>query len=77
MKLQVKIRQACLSQGITTAYQLQTKAGIAPSSASRLFKNNVTQFTLETLDKLCEALDCEPSDLLVRPKRKAKVERGE
>lgn len=73
----IKIREVALGRGITTAYQLQKLASLSPSTAYRLFHNNVFQIELGTLSKLCEALDCEPSDLLVRPQRKAKVTSGE
>ncbi len=68
MKLQVKIHEVARSRGITTAYQLQKRAGLAPTSAARLYRNDVTQIMLETLSKLLEALDCDAGDLFVRPR---------
>lgn len=69
MRLKIRIREVAQSKDIKTAYQLQKKAGLMPSTASRLYRNQVSQITLETLDKLLEALDCEASDLFVKPKR--------
>jgi DNA-binding Xre family transcriptional regulator len=69
MKLQIKIREVAKGRGIKTAYQLQRRADLAPSTAARLYKNIVSQITLETLDKLCETLDCDAGDLFVRPKK--------
>jgi DNA-binding Xre family transcriptional regulator len=68
MKLQVKIREVCLSRGIKNGYELRLKAGINPSTAYRLFNNNVKIISLETLDKLCTALDCDAGELFVGAK---------
>ncbi len=68
MRLKIRIREVAQSRGIKTAYQLQKRADLKPSTASRLYRNQVSQITLETLDKLLTALDCEASDLFVRPK---------
>ena len=68
MKLRIKIREVAQSLDIKTAYQLQKRANLQPSTAARLFRNEVKQITLETLQKLCEALDCDASDLFVRSK---------
>ena len=51
-----------------TAYQLQKRANLSPSNAANLYHNNIVQISIETLGKLCEALDCEPNDLFVRSK---------
>lgn len=72
MGLKINIRQVAESRGVKTAYQLQVKAHLAPSTAARLYRNNITQITLDTLTKLCEGLDCEASDLFVRSKSATK-----
>jgi DNA-binding Xre family transcriptional regulator len=65
MKLKIQINERCKAQGIKTAYQLQKKANLTPPTAYRAFNNDIKQFTIETLEKLCTALGCEPNDLLV------------
>lgn len=65
-KTVTKIREVAESKGVTTAYQLQKVAGLYPSMAARLFQDDVEKIALETIDRLCEALDCELGDLLVR-----------
>jgi DNA-binding Xre family transcriptional regulator len=65
MKIKMRIREQCTAQGITTAYQLAEKAGLTPPTAYRAFNNDIKQLTIATLEKLCAALDCEPSDLFV------------
>jgi DNA-binding Xre family transcriptional regulator len=62
----VKIRERCEAVGIKTAYQLQKAAQLAPSTASRFFKNDVTKLTLDALGKLCDALDCDAGVLFPR-----------
>ncbi|MBQ8299909.1 MAG: helix-turn-helix domain-containing protein [Clostridia bacterium] len=33
-----------------------------------MFNNRTTSIHFETLDKMCEILDCEPGELLIRKK---------
>lgn len=72
MKLQIRIREVAQSRGLKTAYQLQRRADLAPSTAARLYKNSVSLITLETLEKLCDALDCDAGELFVRTKRSSR-----
>ncbi len=74
MKIKVKIREVAESRGIKTAYQLQKKARLSPSNASRLFNNKIVQISVETLGKLCDVLDCEPNDLFVTKKSRKKFD---
>jgi putative transcriptional regulator len=62
--IQVKIQEMCERRGINTAYQLQRDAGLAPSLAASLYNHRFSQISLETLDKLCRALKCQPGQLL-------------
>ena len=68
MKLKVRIHEVARSRGLTTPYQLQKLTGLSPTNASKIYNNDIVQISIETLGKLCDALDCEPSDLFVRPK---------
>jgi putative transcriptional regulator len=70
VKLQIK--QTAKRQGITNAYQLQKAMGIQPGMAARLWKGNMKMIALDTLDALCEALECELEELIVRVGRKSK-----
>jgi DNA-binding Xre family transcriptional regulator len=38
----------------------------------RLAEGNVTRVTLETLDRICDVLNCTPGDLLVKVERKSR-----
>jgi transcriptional regulator with XRE-family HTH domain len=72
MAIEVRIKERCLELGLTTAYQLQKVASLAPSTAARLFNNEVGYLTRETLDKLTDALNCDLSVLFPRVKSKGK-----
>jgi DNA-binding Xre family transcriptional regulator len=65
MELKINIREIAKSKGIKKAYQLQKKADLSPSNAAKLFNNDIVQISIETLGKLCEALECKPNDLFV------------
>ena len=68
--LKVKIKEVAQSRGLKTAYQLQKVVDLVPSVASRLWKNDFKQISIETLDKLCTALDAEAGDFFVRANNK-------
>lgn len=70
--LKINFRQVAQSRGIKTAYELQVRCNLAPSTAARFFRNDPKHLTIESLSKLVEGLDCEVGELLVRPKRRAK-----
>ena len=61
-----------IERGITTAYQLQKAMDVHPGMAARLWKNETEMIALKTIDALCETLDCEPGDLIVRVKDQPK-----
>jgi DNA-binding Xre family transcriptional regulator len=68
MKLRINIREVCEAKGIKTAYQLQKKANLSPSTAARLFSNQFPLITMETLEKVCAALKCDAGKLFVMEK---------
>ncbi len=78
-KITLTIREACEARGITTAYALQKALGCFPATAARLFKGEMRMISLDALEDLADALDCELSDLIrvekieAKPARKAKA----
>ena len=46
-------------------YWLAKETGISHTTLWRLKKGKAFGITLETLEKICRALDCEPGDVLV------------
>ncbi|NOT63526.1 MAG: helix-turn-helix transcriptional regulator [Acidobacteria bacterium] len=49
-----------------TAYRLAQITEIHETQIGKLKNGKAKSISFETLDKLCEALNCEPGDLLVR-----------
>ncbi len=65
MKIKSKIKEVAEKNGITSSYYLQQKLGVAPTVAVRLWRDEVTRFSVEILEKLCEEFNCQVGDLLV------------
>ncbi len=71
--MELKIKELCDQRGIKSAYALAQavkKAGKSDESkalnmptAYRAFANDIKQFTIETLESLCAALECSPNDI--------------
>jgi DNA-binding Xre family transcriptional regulator len=59
-----QLRKAAARRGIKNAYQLQKAADFPVGQAYRLWNDNWQQLNLRTLNKLCNALQCTPNDLL-------------
>jgi len=66
MNLKFKIHELAKGKGLNTAYKLHKRAILSPPTAYRLYHNKTRQITLETMEKICFALDCEPADLFAR-----------
>lgn len=49
--------------------ELAERVGITPANISILKNNHARAIRFSTLEALCEALDCEPGDLLRRENR--------
>ena len=60
----IHISEIARQRGITTGYQLQKALDISPTAAARLWKGEFDMIGMNTLDKLCRVLRCQPSKLL-------------
>ena len=49
-------------------YWLHNQTGIASSTLSRICNNKTASIEFNVLDKICDALNCEVSDILVHDK---------
>lgn len=49
-----------------TQADLARKTGIRPNTISELYHEVAARVSLEQLDKICEVLDCDLTDLIVR-----------
>ena len=47
-----------------TQADLARKTGIRPSTISEMYHELIDRVNLEHLDLICEALDCQPGDIL-------------
>lgn len=43
---------------------LAEKAGISKTTVNDIYNNNSRRIDIVTLEKICEALDCEPGDIM-------------
>ena len=65
--MQIKLREV-LDQKRKSIYQLNKETGIASSTLSRICNNKTSSIEFSVLDKICEALDCKVSDILIPEK---------
>jgi DNA-binding Xre family transcriptional regulator len=63
--IKVKIKELAEKNGVTTAYQLQKKLNIQPSLAAKWYRNDLKMIGIESLNSLCAAFKCLPSDILI------------
>lgn len=66
-KMIIKLKDTLSSKG-KSIYWLSNKTGIAASTLSRLCNYKTTGVQFSVLDKICQALDCEISDILEHEK---------
>jgi len=60
-----KLATIMAERGIRHISDLYEKTGIARSTLTKLWYNQSNWVRFETLNKLCEALECTPGDLIV------------
>jgi DNA-binding Xre family transcriptional regulator len=68
----VVIRQRAEARGIKTAYQLMKALNVSPSLAARWWRGDLKMIGIDTLNLLCEVLECLPNELLRYEQSKAK-----
>ena len=61
IKFQVKVRLAIREM---TQKDLAERTGIRPPTISAICNNSAKHLPIDVLDKMCEVLDCQPSDLM-------------
>jgi putative transcriptional regulator len=65
-----RLRELLAERGMSQT-ELQTRTGLAYSTVNDLFNNKPRRVELETLDILCEVLECSIADLVERvPEKK-------
>ena len=59
-----------------TVYWLWKQTGIRYATVWQMNRGEIARLNLDALDRICEALECEPGDLLVRVEGRKKRRRG-
>lgn len=59
-----------------TVYWLWQKTGIRYATVWQMSKGEIVRLNLDVLDRICEVLECQPGDLLVRVEDRKKRKRG-
>ena len=62
--IRLKVFEIMVKRGIRTRKDLAQATGIHQNSLGRVVNGEVKALRLDTLDRLCQALDCQPGDLL-------------
>ena len=72
-RLVIKLRlDKVLAERGLTPYWLWKQTGIRWHSIWQMSKGDTARLHIETLDRICEALECQPGDLLVRVEAKTR-----
>lgn len=64
--IELRIREVAEGRGISNPFSLAKESGVAYSNCYKLWNNQQKMISLDTLERLCAALSCEPGDILVR-----------
>ncbi len=62
--LQFNFKKILISRGIDKPYNYLTEAGFSSRLATIITKSEMRTMRLDTLERLCELLNCTPNDLL-------------
>lgn len=63
----------CMAKRKISAGELAERVGITPANLSILKNNKAKAIRFSTLEALCEALDCQPGDILEYDAGKMKI----
>ena len=69
--IEIQLKKVLEKRG-RTLYWLAQATDTHYPSLWRLAEGDVTRVTIETLDRICDVLNCAPGDLLVRVQRKSR-----
>ena len=63
MRLVIAIREQAEKRGYRNANQLGIALDVAPNVSARLWNGEFTKIGVNTIEKLCEVLNCQPNAL--------------
>lgn len=61
--IRIRIKEVAEAKDFKNAHRLQLAADLAPHVAQRVWRGEVEKISMETLDRICRALGCQPGDL--------------
>lgn len=76
--VELRVKQLAEGKGIDNPFSLSRESGVAYANCYKIWNSQQKMIGLDTLDRLCEALNCEPGDILIRAPagaRRAKTRR--
>jgi putative transcriptional regulator len=73
--IEIRVDQLLAEHG-HTFYWLAKETGISHTTLWRLKKGKALGINFETLEKLCQALDCQPGDVLALPRAKSSAKKS-
>lgn len=65
MPVEIRLKQLREARNFSQ-FELAKRTGMSPQNIQKLEQGRAKGVQLDTLDKLCEALDCEIQEILVR-----------
>jgi putative transcriptional regulator len=68
--IKIELEEMMWKRRIKSVSQLSRMTGLSRSTITRLLKGEADQIGFDTLEKLCNALQCDVTDLIVRRKDK-------
>jgi putative transcriptional regulator len=72
LSVRFRVRELLVERGMSQT-ELQTQTGLAYSTVNDLCNNKPRRVELDTLDVLCEVLDCSIADILERSSDKKRA----
>lgn len=73
--IKVRLNEVLEERG-KTLYWLWKQTGVRWATVWQIGKGEVVRMNIDALDRICEALECQPGDLLVRVENPKTKKRG-
>jgi len=64
--IELRVKELAEEKGIDNPFSLSRESGVAYANCYKIWNNQQKMIGLDTIDRLCEALGCEPGDILVK-----------
>ena len=64
--IQLRVKELAEKRGIGNPFSLSKESGVAYANCYKIWNNQQKMIGLDTLDRLCDALGCQPGEILVK-----------